>query len=177
MPVIRPAEGADAAGIAAVYRPYVTEGAASFEQDPPDAAEIARRMVQPPRLPWFVATRDEVVVGYCYASQHRQRPAYRWSIECSVYLPESERGRGTGRALYERLFPEVRALGYVRVFAGITLPNDASVGLHRGLGFVPVGVFRGIGFKRGAWHDVGWWQLTLAEPTADPAEPRPWTWT
>ncbi|MBB3678625.1 arsinothricin resistance N-acetyltransferase ArsN1 family B [Modestobacter versicolor] len=178
MPVpaeIRPADVDDAAGIAAVYRPYVTDSVASFETVPPDAAEFARRMTAEPRLPWFVACRDGGVVGYAYGGQHRSRAAYRWSVDCSVYLSAAERGAGTGRALYGRLLPVLRDLGYVTAFAGIALPNPASAGLHTALGFTPVGVYRSVGFKAGRWHDVGWWQLPLQELPAEPAEPRAWS--
>lgn len=147
----------------------------SFEEVAPDAAEMGRRMTSEPRLPWFVATRGGAVVGYSYASRHRARPGYRWSVEVSVYLQPSEQGRGTGRLLYARLLDEVGALGFVRALAGITLPNAASVGLHEAMGFEPIGVFSNVGFKFGAWHDVGWWQLSLREPTADPGEPATWS--
>jgi len=170
----RPAGPADAAAIAAVYRPYVTDSVASFETVPPDAAELARRMTAGPRLPWFVATRDGAVVGYAYAAAHRSRAAYRWSVDTSVYLTADERGSGTGRALYERLLPVLADLGYVTAFAGIALPNDGSVGLHTALGFTPVGVYRAAGYKAGRWHDVGWWQLPLQPPPAEPVEPRAW---
>jgi phosphinothricin acetyltransferase len=173
--VIRPADVPDAAGIAAVYRPYVTDSVASFETVPPDAAQLAERMTGRPRLPWFVACRDGAVVGYAYGGRHRSRAAYRWSVDVSVYTAAAERGAGTGRALYARLLPELRALGYVTAFAGIALPNPASVGLHTATGFTPVGVYRAAGFKAGRWHDVGWWQLPLAELPAEPAEPAAWS--
>ncbi len=172
---IRPAVPADAVGIARIYQGYVTKSAASFEEDPPSPAEIQRRMLAQPRLPWLVGLRSGDVIGYCYACQHRTRPAYRWSADVSIYLDSGERGRGAGRMLYERLLAEVRALGYVSVFAGIALPNQASVRLHESMGFNPVGVFRNVGFKHGRWRDVGWWQHALNDtlPT-QPAEPRAW---
>ena len=157
----KPADVDDAAGIAAVYGHWVTDSVASFETVPPDAAELAARMTAAPRLPWFVACRDGEVVGYAYAAAHRSRAAYRWSVDCSVYLTAGERGAGTGRALYERLLPELRDLGYVTAFAGIALPNPGSVGLHASLGFEPVGTYRRVGFKFDAWHDVAWAQLML----------------
>lgn len=165
----------DAAGIAAVYLPYVLHSAASFEQEPPDEHEIRRRMSASPRLPWLVAERSNVIVGYAYASQHRARPAYRWSVEVSVYLVPSEGGKGIGRALYGMLLREVRDLGYVSVFAGITLPNEPSVRLHEAMGFTLVGVIRQVGFKHHRWHDVGWWQRTLPVPPVMPREPSPWS--
>jgi len=173
--VVRPADTADAAGIAAVYRPHVTDSAASFETVPPDAAEVARRMLTTPRLPWFAAERDGAVTGHAYAAPHHARAAYRWSVSCSVYLAADERGAGTGRALYGRLLAELRRLGYVTAFAGIALPNPASVGLHTALGFTPVGVYRAAGFKAGRWHDVGWWQLPLRDLPDDPVEPTAWS--
>ena len=172
---IRAAQAADATACAAVYAPYVEGSVASFEDVPPDADEMRRRMLDEARLPWLVATRAGDVVGYAYASRHRARPAYRWSVEVSVYLTESEQGRGTGRKLYEELLATVRELGYVRALAGITLPNDASVGLHEAMGFTPVGVFRGVGFKSGDWRDVGWWQLSLADSPPHPEDPKPWS--
>ena len=165
---------ADAAAVAAIYAPYVTGSTASFEAVAPSAEEIGRRMVEAPRLPWLIATREERPVGYCYASRHRSRPAYQWSVECSVYLDDGERGRGTARALYGRLLPELARLGYISAFAGITLPNRPSVAFHEAMGFALVGVFAHAGFKRGAWRDVGWWQRTLREPPAQPDAPRAW---
>ncbi|MCU1693231.1 MAG: Phosphinothricin N-acetyltransferase [Frankiales bacterium] len=171
---VRAAVPGDAAAIAAVYAPWVSDAVASFEAVPPDAEETARRMVARPRLPWLVAERDGVVVGFAHASPHRSRAAYRWAVDTSVYLAASETGRGTGRALYGVLLPLLRDLGLVTVHAGITLPNPASVGLHEALGFTPVGVYRDVGFKAGAWHDVGWWRLALGDPPAVPEEPREW---
>jgi phosphinothricin acetyltransferase len=173
---IRSADIRDAAACAVVYAPYVTSSVSSFEEVPPDEPTMAGRMLESPRLPWLVATRGGEVVGYAYASRHRARRAYRWTVEVSVYLRASEHGRGTGKALYAELLDVVRSLGYVRALAGITLPNPASVGLHEGMGFTPVGVFTGVGFKHGEWHDVGWWQLTLVDPApSSPPEPRPWS--
>ena len=170
--MIRAADLSDAAGIAAVYAPYVVETAVSFEEVPPTAAEMATRMT--PELPWLVATAGEEVVGFAYASPHRSRAAYRWAVDVSVYLDASVHGRGLSRGLYAALLPIVTRLGYVRAFAGVTLPNDASVGLHEAMGFTAVGVYREVGFKLGSWRDVGWYQLALHSPPQDPAEPRPW---
>ncbi len=172
---IRPAAVSDAVEIARIYQRYVTESAASFEEHPPAPDAIQQRMMSQPRLPWLVGVRSGDVVGYCYACQHRTRPAFRWSADVSIYLDAGERGRGAGRVLYERLLSEVRALGYVSVFAGITLPNEASVRLHESMGFTAVGVFRNVGFKQGRWRNVGWWQRALIDalPT-QPAEPQEW---
>jgi len=159
--VIRTATPADAAAIAAIYAPYVTDGYASFEAEPPSAAEFEQRMCARPLLPWLVAEKSGAVVGFAFASQHKTRAAYRWSVDCSVYLAAAVARRGVGRALYERLLSAVRELGYVTAYAGIALPNPASVGLHEAMGFTPVGIYREVGWKLGAWRDVGWWQRLL----------------
>jgi L-amino acid N-acyltransferase YncA len=172
--MIRPATHADAAAIAGVYAPYVLGTVASFEEDPPSGGEVAARMDL--RMPWLVAD-VEGVVGYAYAGPHHGRAGYRWAVNVSVYLAAEARGRGLGRALYGGLLPVLRRLGYVQAFAGIALPNDASVGLHEAVGFAPIGVYRSVGYKFGAWHDVGWWQLPLTDPAVDPAEPSAWDGT
>lgn len=172
---LRTAHIGDAAAIAAIYAPMVEHSPVSFEETPPDAAELERRMRARPRLPWLVAQTSDRVVGYAYAVQHRERAAYRWCADSSVYVDEAHHGRGVGRMLYARLIEEMTALGYVSLFAGIALPNDASVGLHEAMGYRPVGVYRSVGFKHGQWRDVGWWQRMLVDPPASPAEPRPWS--
>jgi phosphinothricin acetyltransferase len=172
---VRAAGAAAADAIAAVYASYVVDGYASFEHEPPSAVEIEGRMSARPRLPWLVAVESGRVLGFAYASRHAARAAYRWSVDCSVYLSADARRRGIGRALYERLIPEIRALGYVSAYAGIALPNPSSVALHEAVGFEPVGVYRDVGFKLGEWRDVGWWQLPLCEPPPEPSEPVEWT--
>lgn len=175
--VVRAARLADSEAVRSIYAPMVEGTATSFEETPPDAGEIRRRMLVRPRLPWLVADTAESVRGYAYASPHRSRPAYRWSADCSVYVDPSYRSQGLGRALYEHLIAELRNLGYVSLFAGIALPNDASVGLHASLGFQAVGAFRHVGYKHGRWHDVGWWQLLLTDPPSSPPEPQEWAAT
>jgi phosphinothricin acetyltransferase len=172
---IRAADFGDAAAITAIYAPYVLDSVVSFEELSPHADEMARRMVESPRLPWFVATRAGVVAGYAYAGHHKARAAYRWAVDVSVYLAAAEHRQGTGRRLYEALLDELAALGYVNAYAGITLPNPASVGLHQSMGFTPVGVYTGVGFKHGRWHDVGWWQRPLCDAPQEPREPAPWS--
>ena len=139
--------------------------ATSFEEQAPDAAEMASRIRRIGAAhPWLVAERDGVVVGFAYACRHRERAAYRWAADVSVYVAADHRRQGCAQQLYEQLLDALRARGLRIACAGITLPNPASVALHEGLGFVPVGVYRRIGWKLGAWHDVGWWQLELAPP-------------
>lgn len=166
----------DAQAIAAIYRPAVEEGVASFEEVAPSAAEMAARMAAIlERFPWLVAVEADRVAGYAYAGPHRERPGYRWSVDISVYVDGAFHGRGIGRRLYDVLLPILRRQGMVNAYAGITLPNPASVALHRAIGMQPVGVYERVGFKRGAWHDVAHYQLRLADPPGVPPEPRPLT--
>ena len=121
------------------------------------------------RLPWLVAEDESgLVVGYAYASPHRERPAYRWSVDISVYVDPAMHGRGIGRALYDELLEQLRGLGYLNVYAGITLPNAASVALHEAIGMTRIGVYERVGYKLGEWRDVAWFGMRLAEPTTDP---------
>lgn len=165
----------DAAACAAIYAPHVTDGAASFEEVAPSAAQMAERITRlAPTHPWLVEERDGEVVGYAYACEHRPRAGYRWAVDVAVYVQRDHQREGVGRRLYEALLERLRAQGFRRACAGITLPNDASVGLHEALGFAPVGVYRRIGWKHGAWRDVGWWQIDLAPGDhSAPGEPSP----
>lgn len=176
---IRFATPADAAAIAAIYRPIVLETPISFEVAPPSAQEMAQRMQKvTPFAPWLVCELDGQIAGYAYAFRHHEREAYKWCVDASVYIGEAFRRRGVARALYTSLFALLRLQGFVTVCAGITLGNEASVRLHETLGFESVGVYRAVGFKDGIWHDVGWWQLDLGPrpdnplPTRSPAEIR-----
>jgi L-amino acid N-acyltransferase YncA len=164
----------DAAACAAIYAPHIEGSAVSFEERVPSEAEMAARIEHHAAdHAWLVAERAGRVVGYAYATAFNERPAYRWSTSVSVYVSEGARSEGIGRALYEALFQRLRERGYRMACAGITLPNEASVGLHQRLGFELVGVNREIGFKQGAWRDVGWYQLQLAPATdGPPPEPR-----
>jgi L-amino acid N-acyltransferase YncA len=170
--VIRPADPAgDAATCAAIYRPHV-HGPASFEEVAPGAAKMGERIARVMAThPWLVAEVDGEVVGFAYASPHRERAAYRWACDVAVYVDHGHRRCGVGRELYEALLPLLRERGFHVACAGITLPNDASVRLHQSLDFEPVGVYREIGWKAGAWRDVGWWQLRLGSAGGVPAEP------
>jgi len=171
--VIRMATVADAAQIAAIYAPSCTDSAVSFEEIPPSSEEMSKRIAAiMESYPWlvYVAGAGDIW-GYAYASRHRDRPAYRWSVDVSCYVRADRIRRGVGRSLYIALFELVTKLGYYNACAGIALPNPASVALHESLGFVPVGVYAHIGFKRGAWHDVGWWQKELQPLVADPKPP------
>ncbi len=172
---IRPARASDAAAVHAIYAPLVSGSAITFETDPPGVQEMAQRISDTlPLLPWLVGLDAAGQVnGYVYAAPHAERAAYRWTVTVSAYVRADARRRGVARALYGALLLELVALGYCRACAGITLPNAASVALHEGMGFRPVGVFPAVGHKLGRWHDVGWWQLALQQRDPPPP-PRPY---
>jgi phosphinothricin acetyltransferase len=164
----------DATACAEIYAPYVLESAISFEERAPTAAEFGGRIERYAAThAWLVAERDGAVVGYAYACAFNPRPVYRWSASVSVYVGADQRGRGIGRALYGELLDCLRRRGFRMACAGITLPNEASIALHEGFGFRPIGVLGEIGWKQGAWHDVGWWQLELNPAAGTPPEPLP----
>ncbi len=162
----------DAAACATLYAPHVDGSATSFEEVAPDADQFSALIATTLRsYPWIVLDDAGKVLGYAYASSHRSRAAYRWAAEVSIYVDPAHHGAGAGRRLYEALFELLRRQNLRVALAGITVPNDASIGLHRALGFEQVGVYRDIGWKAGAWRDVAWWQLRLAGGAGPPSEP------
>lgn len=170
---IRDAAVADAAACAAIYAPYVTDTVITFELTPPTPDEMARRIAAAVDThAWLVAVDADRVIGYAYGGPYKQRAAYRWSCEVSVYLELGRRRTGTGRALYAALFTRLAERGYRMAVAGMTLPNPASEGLHRALGFEPIGVYRRIGWKFDGWHDVAWTQRALTDADGAPTAPR-----
>jgi phosphinothricin acetyltransferase len=172
-PTIRLATTADASQVLAIYAPFCTATAVSFEETPPSEDEMRQRIITTlERFPWLVAEHEGAILGFVYARPYRERAAYRWTTESTAYIRDGYRGRGLGRALYTSLFAILKLQGLCTVIAGITLPNAASVGLHEALGFRPAGVTCAVGYKQGAWHDVGWWQLSLRDLPVLPVEPR-----
>jgi L-amino acid N-acyltransferase YncA len=171
-PIVRDASERDAAACAAIYAPYVIDTAITFESEPPSPADMAVRIATALRSHAWVVLEDEGrIVGYAYGGRFQPRAAYRWACEVSVYVEPGRRRTGSGRHLYEALFRRLAARGFRVAVAGMTLPNDASVGLHRAIGFGPVGTYRGIGFKLGSWHDVAWVQRTLGDGQDPPPDP------
>ncbi len=177
----RLATAEDAQAIASIYAPIVNDTVISFEYDAPSASDMAARIVRVQRgYPWLVAVRRSSgselpdsagggeVIGYAYADAHASRAAYQWGCNTSIYLAANARGMGLGTALYQRLFALSRLHGCCMAYGGITLPNAASIQLHESLGFVPVGVYREVGYKFEQWDDVGWWQVRL-QPASVPA--------
>jgi L-amino acid N-acyltransferase YncA len=166
---VRPAVAADARACADIYEPYVTGTSTSFEVEPPTPQQFTERILDAQAAhEWLVAERDGFVIGYAYAHRFAERAAYRWSCETSIYLASEAHRRGVGRALYEKLLERLATLGYRRAFAGITLPNEASVALHRACGFQDAGRYERVGWKHGAWHDVAWMQRDLQTTEIDP---------
>ncbi len=173
-PHIRLAALSDAEAIATIYRPVVETTTISFETVAPDRDEMAKRLADTlVSHPWLVCDVDGRVTGYAYATKHRVRAAYQWSVDTSVYVDAACRRSGVGRGLYQSLFAILAAQGFVNAFAGIALPNAASVALHEAVGFEPLGVYRRVGFKLGAWHDVGWYQRLLQPRPDAPQPPKP----
>jgi phosphinothricin acetyltransferase len=162
--LVRPVTPGDAGAVAGIYAPIVRDTAISFELEPPDADVISERIVTLTAThPWLVLDIDGEVRGYAYAGPFKDRPAYRWSVETTIYLGEEIRGRGLGRVLYSALIDELIGDGFASAFAGITRPNPASEALHGSVGYRMIGVFPRAGYKLGEWHDVGWWHRALAD--------------
>jgi phosphinothricin acetyltransferase len=169
MPAIRPATPDDAASLLEIYRPYVEGTAVSFETETPSVQAFAARIDKALNgWAWLVAEQDGQCVGYAYGSLHRERAAYRWSVETSAYVRAGWHGRGLGQALYRALFDELAERGYCNALAVVVLPNPASLALHRSVGFEEVGVIKRGGHKFKRWHDVMWLQRMLrASPPED----------
>jgi phosphinothricin acetyltransferase len=161
---IRSAVEGDAPALLAIYRPFVEDTAVSFETVTPAVEEFGARIAKAVAgWQWLVAERDGQCIGYAYGSSHRERLAYRWSVEVSAYVHPHHHRQGVGRALYRQLFEGLAVKGYCNAYAGITLPNPGSVALHRSVGFESIGVFTAVGRKFGKWHDVAWFQRALRD--------------
>jgi len=172
---LRLAHPDDAAAVRRIYAPYVEETAVTFATTPPSVDELETKLTKTlEQYPWLVCERGGEVVGYAYAGPLRERDAYQWTTELSVYVDADAQGVGLGRRLYEALLTVLDRQGYASAYGVVTLPNPASVALHERLGFERVGLFDDVGYKHGAWHDVGWWRRRLTDPAA-PDPPRPVT--
>ena len=169
----RLAQPDDAAAVSTIYAPFCESSHVSFEIVAPSEQQMRDRIARiGAQFPWLIGEIEGDVAGYVYATQHRERAAYRWAVDVAVYVAAEWRRQGLGQALYHSLFSILRQQGYCKAFAGITLPNASSVGLHEALGFRPVAIFPGVGYKLGRWLDVGWWQLDLQPEAEHPPEPR-----
>jgi phosphinothricin acetyltransferase len=173
---IRLATPSDAQGILTIYAPHIQKSFCTFENEVPSLEQFSERInkfVQP--RPWLVCIINDVVAGYAYASAHRERVAYQWCCESSVYTHEDFQGKGIGRQLYKALFGILGAQGYRNVYAGITLPNEASIRLHEHCGFTHFATYTNVGYKLGQWKSVGWWQLQLNKYNPKPTPPIPFS--
>ncbi len=166
---VRRATSGDAEFIAETYRPFVEDGWASFEQDVPSPDEMAARIDSAGEFyPWLIAMENERPLAYAYASPHRTRAAYVSSVDTTIYCAADTRRKGVGKQLYGALCDILTRQGYVMAFAGIALPNPASLALHKSVGFELVGTYPNVGYKHGAWRDTQWWARPLAEPANPP---------
>lgn len=175
-PAIRLATAADAAGMLEIYAPFVSSTSITFETEVPALAAFENRIRQYMEFcPWLVAEDKGRIAGYAYAYRHRERTAYQWSVECSVYIHPDYLRKGIASRLYNALFPILRLQGFRNVYAVINLPNDQSVALHERLGFRYFATYEQVGYKLGKWKNVGWWRLILGEFGENPAAPIPFS--
>ena len=162
----------DAYSILEIYAPYVSDTSITFEIDVPSIKEMQKRVKNISSVfPWFVYEEGNEIKGYAYATKHRERAAYRWSVDFTVYVRMDSQHRGIGKTLFSKLIESVSVLGYYNAFGVITIPNDKSIALHESFGFINAGIKKNCGYKLGKWHDVGVWQLKLRDAEGEPAEP------
>src|SRR5438477_4348926 len=172
MSVIRVATADDAASMLNIYTPYIANTSYTFETEVPDVEQFKDRINDYlVSYPWFVCEIDDRIAGYAYASKHRERIAYQWSVECSVYVHDDFQRKGVARALYSALIEILRLQQFRNLYAVINLPNDRSVAFHEGMGFEYFATYENVGYKLGKWKNVGWWQLQLNEYSPEPSAP------
>jgi phosphinothricin acetyltransferase len=170
--MIRLVKPADAAAVLAIYAPYVRDTSITFETEVPTEAEMQERIMHySENWPWLVVEAEGRVVGYAYASRYRERVAYQWSVECSVYIHVEHMRAGLAGKLYTKLFSLLKMQGFTTVYAVINLPNDRSVLFHEKMGFRYFATYEKVGYKLGQWKNVGWWQLQLNNYIDEPASP------
>lgn len=169
---IRLVTPADAASCLEVYAPYVRTTAISFEYEVPTIPAFEKKIEKiMEQYPWLVCIYKNEVVGYTYGSMHRERTAYQWSPESTVYLKETFHQKGIARILYETLFDLLRMQGYFSIYASVLSSNNKSVAFHRKMGFEEIGLFKNIGYKLGTWHSNLWFQYFLQEHCVQPTAP------
>lgn len=167
---IRPAVPADAAALLAIYRPYIENTAVTFEYTVPSAEEFAHRIEETTSFyPYLIWEEDGQILGYAYAHRHRERAAFQWNAELSVYLAPSATGRGIGTALYGALIELLLLQGVQNFYGCVTMPNTASDALHRKMGFSQCSIWHHSGYKLGKWHDVAWYEMNLSVTDPPPA--------
>lgn len=169
---IRMAKPEDAAAVLAIYAPYIENTSFTFETETPSVENFAQRISQYlQQWPWLICECDGVVAGYAYATRHRERKAYQWCTESSVYIHDDFHRKGIAAALYKALFEILKKQGFHNVYAVINLPNDPSVALHESLGFQWFATYEKVGYKLGRWKNVGWWRLVINEFIQEPPDP------
>lgn len=172
--MIRLARTDDAQGMLEIYEPLVRETFISFEMEPPTPKEMRERVKKTlATYPWLVFEHGGRIAGYAYASRHRERRAYQWSVDVSCYVHPQFRGQGIGARLYRALLGILKRQGFQCAYAGIALPNEASVRLHESVGFARIATYHQVGYKLGAWRDTGWWECRIGDAAPDPAAPVP----
>ena len=170
--MIRVAKPADAAAILDIYAPYIRDASITFETEVPSVTDFESRIqLYLENYPWLVYEKNGRIAGYAYSSKYRERVAYQWSIECSVYVHDDHHRSGIASALYTRLFSILKGQGFTTIYAVINLPNEPSVALHENMGFKYFATYEKAGYKLGKWKNVGWWQLQLNEYLQEPAAP------
>ena len=172
--MIRLAKPSDAQAIVDIYAPVVRETIISFELEPPTPDEMRQRIEKTlVTHPWLVYEHNGKVAGYAYASRHRDRLAYQWSVDVACYVHAQFRGQGIGSRLYRALLPILKRQGFQCAYAGIALPNNASIALHESVGFKRIATYHEVGYKMGAWRDTGWWECRVGDATPNPSPPLP----
>ncbi len=170
---LRLATAADAPGILAIYSPYIKSFGYTFETEVPPVENFAERIeTYLQTWPWIVYEENGIVAGYAYAGRYRERAAYQWCTESSIYIADVYKGTGLAEALYQALFAILRKQGFKTVYAVITLPNPPSTTFHERMGFTYFTTYENVGYKAG-WKNVGWWRLALGEFEPEPTPPVP----
>ncbi len=174
--IIRPIRGADAQQVLDIYAPFITGSFVTFENIIPSLTDFSNRIKQVSlQYPWLVATEGDQIAGYAYAGRYRDREAYQWMVESSIYMRPDFKGKKVAKRLYGALFELLKEQGICKVFAVISVPNAESVGFHEHMGFSGFATYRNVGFKLGVWKDVGWWELPLTTQNTEPTTPIPWS--
>lgn len=172
MTIIRLATTNDAQGILNIYTPYIEDTSFTFETEVPSVEEFAERIkTYLINWPWIVCEMDGIITGYAYATRHRERTAYQWCVESSIYIHDNFQRAGIARTLYTALFDILKLQGFRNVYAVINLPNEKSVAFHETLGFNYFATYENIGYKSGKWKSVGWWKLSINEYGDEPSTP------
>lgn len=170
--IIRYAEPQDVPQMLSIYAPYIVESAITFETVLPADTEFENRLnAVTANFPWLICEAQGIILGYAYAAKHRDRIAYQWSVESSVYVLPDAQGKGVAKHLYQAMIAILKIQGIVNIYALITVPNAKSIGLHERLGFKEFALFNKIGYKNSTWHDVLWMVLVINSHDMEQSNP------